>query len=148
MGNGHPEVQGRFGHAAETRQAASLPTAELLALPLAAQRRLVRARLETNAAEARISFRLIEETLALAGGAAGKKLQLPGGWRVLRERQEIVLTAVSGSRRARHEYVLAVPGTVELPELGSCIEARLVDATTIPESTRAQLPTQRTCRKK
>ncbi len=48
------------------RPAASLPVGPLLALPLAAQRRLARAWLEANAPAVSISFRLIEETLELA----------------------------------------------------------------------------------
>lgn len=89
----------------EARPAASLPLAPLLDLPLAAQRRLLRSWLETNAPDSSISFRLIEEALALARGSpnkasldkgslnkgragqspagknpAGKKLELAGGW--------------------------------------------------------------------
>jgi len=45
----------------------------LLALPLAAQRRLVRGWLEANAPDLSISFRLIEETLELARGAFERK---------------------------------------------------------------------------
>ncbi len=136
---GHPEVRASVGGAAETRQFA-LPVGGLLALPLAAQRRLVRAWLEMNAPEARISFRLIEEALALARGAAGKELELSAGWRVVRERQEIVLMVVSCPGEAlNYEYVLAVPGTVDVPELGSCVEALLVDGRGFPEPTRAQL---------
>jgi tRNA(Ile)-lysidine synthase len=137
---GHPEIRTRVSGAAETRQTAPLRTAELLALPLAAQRRLGRAWLETNAAEPRISFRLIEEVLALARGAANKELELPGGWRVLRRRQELLLRpAACSSDAVDYEYHLAVPGAVELPELGACIEARLLNARHVPESERAQL---------
>src|SRR5271157_544901 len=80
----------------ETRQAASLPLVPLLALPLAAQRRLVRAWLEANAPDLSISFRLIEETLELARGTAGKRLKLPGGrnllrWDLQRGRRELLL---------------------------------------------------------
>jgi tRNA(Ile)-lysidine synthase len=77
---GHPEVRmdgaGQIrgaGSNDETRQAASLPLDSLLALPLAAQRRLVRGWLETNAPDLSISFRLIEEALELAGEPAGRQ---------------------------------------------------------------------------
>ena len=56
---------------------ASLLAGPLLALPLAAQRRVVRAWLETNGRDLSISFRLIEEALELARGPAGKKMELP-----------------------------------------------------------------------
>src|SRR5208337_4528854 len=69
----HPEVRGKCGGPGdETRQAVSLQglaVGPLLALPLAAQRRLVRGWLETQAPDLSISFRLIEEALELARGA-------------------------------------------------------------------------------
>jgi tRNA(Ile)-lysidine synthase len=124
---------------AETRQAASLPMAQLLKLSLAAQRRLVRAWLEMNAAEVQISFRLIEEVLALAHATTSKELELPGGWRLVRERQELVLEPAGSGDVVDYEYRLAVPGTVFLPELGGRIEARVVDAGNVPEAEHAQL---------
>ena len=145
----HPEVQG--GDAGdETRQAASLPglaVAPLLALPLAAQRRLVRGWMETNAPDLSISFRLIEEALELARGSVGKRLELPGGRNLLkrnlrRGRQELLLELEPLGGRgeaADYEYALAVPGAVEVPELGTCMEARVVDAGGVPENERGQL---------
>jgi len=158
----HPEVRAQGGGAGsdspgsdsnvETRQAASLPglaVGPLLMLPLAAERRLVRAWLETNAPDLSISFRLIEETLELARGAAGRKLELPGGWNLRRARQELVLELepCGGRGKARlghghaadYAYALAVPGAVEVPELRACIEARVVDASRVPEDERGQL---------
>ncbi|MGA2357974.1 MAG: tRNA lysidine(34) synthetase TilS [Terriglobales bacterium] len=152
---GHPEVRVRCGGACsddQTRQAASLPLAPLLALPLAAQRRLMRSWLETNAPDLSISFRLIEEALELARGQAGKRLELPGGRNLLRrnlrlERQELLLELeplggpdeAAHRRAADYEYVLAVPGAVEVPELGVCMEARVVDVGGVPEGKRGQL---------
>ena len=57
---------------------ATLDLGQLLALPLAVARRQVRAWMEANAPEVSISFRLIEEILELARGAAGKTMELPG----------------------------------------------------------------------
>ncbi|MGA7848844.1 MAG: tRNA lysidine(34) synthetase TilS, partial [Terriglobales bacterium] len=124
----------------------------LLALPLAAQRRLVRAWLESNAADSGISFRLIEGALELARGVAGRKLELPGGRdfprrNLRRGRRELLLESepVSGlgkagnQQLADYEYALTVPGAVEVPELGACIEARVVDARSVPEQERGQL---------
>jgi tRNA(Ile)-lysidine synthase len=140
----------------EMRSAASLPITPLLALPLAAQRRLVRAWIEANAPEVSASFRLIEEILEMARASldkrsAGKKLELPRGRTSLRrtlrlcgrhDRQEIVFEVESSTGRAQaanYEYTLAVPGAVEVPELGACIEARVVDAAGVPEGERGQL---------
>jgi len=142
----HPEIAARGGGAGsnsddETRQAASLPVGPLLALPLAAQRRLVRGWLKANAHDLTISFRLIEEALELAHGLAGKKTELPG--RILRRgRLDLLLESkpcVGRVEAADYEYPLAVPGTVKVPELGACIEARVVDAGSVPEDGRGQL---------
>jgi tRNA(Ile)-lysidine synthase len=115
----------------ETGQAASLLLGPLLALPLAAQRRLVRAWLETNAPDLSISFRLIDEALELAGEPAGRKVEMPSGWNLRRARQELLLESEAFKGRTKatdYEYALAVPGVVEVPELGACVEARVVDA--------------------
>jgi len=156
---GHPEVR-EGGAGDETRQAASLrglAVAPLLALPLAAQRRMVRGWLETNAPDLSISFRLIDEALGLARGslgrgavgrgAVGKRLELPVGRCLRRGRQELLLELEpsGGPEETRHEqaaeyeYVLAVPGAVEVPELGACIEAQVTDAAAVPEDERGQL---------
>jgi tRNA(Ile)-lysidine synthase len=157
---GHRDVRVQCGGDCsddQTRQAASLPVRPLLALPLAARRRLMRSWLETNAPDLSISFRLIEEALELARGSldkrsankspAGKRLELPGGRNLLRrnlrlERQELLLEFEPFGARgeaADYEYTLAVPGAVEVPELGVCIEARVVDASSVPEGKRGQL---------
>jgi tRNA(Ile)-lysidine synthase len=145
----HPEVRG--GDAGdETRQAPSLrglAVAPLLALPLAVQRRLVRGWLETNASGLSISFRLIDEALELARGSVGKRLELPGGRNLLkrnlrRGRQELLLESEpfgGPGEAADYEYALAVPGAVEVPELGACMEARVVDAAGVPGDDRGQL---------
>jgi tRNA(Ile)-lysidine synthase len=152
----HPEVRGQgSGAGDETRQAASLPglaVGPLLALSLAAQRRLVRGWMETNAPDLSISFRLIEDALALARGSAGKKLELPGGRNLLRRnlrrgRQKLFLESepfggpgeTGHGQVADYQYALAVPGAVQVPELGACIEARVVDASGVPEDARGQL---------
>jgi tRNA(Ile)-lysidine synthase len=141
----HPEVRGQGGGAAETRQAASLPglaVAPLLTLPLAAQRRLVRAWLETHMPDLSISFQLIEGALELTCGAAGKKLELPGGRNLRRGRQELLLeleTVGGRGEAADYQYALAVPGAVEVPELGARIEARVVDSAGVPEDERGGL---------
>jgi tRNA(Ile)-lysidine synthase len=132
--------------APETRQAASLQVGPLLALPLGAQRRLMRGWLQANARDLSISFRLIEEALELAHGPAGKKTELAGG--ILRRgRLDLRLESKpfgrpqeTGHRQAAdYEYALAVPGAVKIPELGACIEARVVDAASVPEDGRGQL---------
>jgi tRNA(Ile)-lysidine synthase len=144
---GHPEIRLQGGDAGgETRQAASLPVGSLLELPLAAQRRLMRAWLETHAPDLSMSFRLIEESLELARGAAGRKLELSAGQNLRRRQHELLLESepLIGCGEAAdydydYEYALAVPGAVEIPELGAGVEARVVDASGVPERERGQL---------
>jgi tRNA(Ile)-lysidine synthase len=129
----------------DARRAASLPVTALLALSLAAQRRLVYVWLEANIADLSISFRLIGEVLELARGAASQRLELTTGHtlRVTRQRgrKELLLEveAADEGKTADYEYALAVPGAVEVPELGAWIEARLVEAGSVPEGERGRL---------
>ncbi|MGB8013113.1 MAG: tRNA lysidine(34) synthetase TilS [Terriglobales bacterium] len=111
----------------------------LLALPLAARRRVVRAWLEANALEVSVSFRLIEEVLELACGPAGKTAEFGAGRNLRRDRRELLLEAAGGGEAGDYGYALAVPGVVEIPELSACIEARVVDADAVPEPERGQL---------
>jgi tRNA(Ile)-lysidine synthase len=131
---GHPEIAHVPG------DALSLSTTAFLALPLAAQRRLVRAWLRTNAPNLSISFRLIEEALQLASEPAGGKIEMPSGWNLRRARHELLLEPEAPlNQTADYEYALPVPGLLEIPELGTRIEARIVDAAAVPESERGQL---------
>jgi len=139
---GHPEAAAEGGGAGdETRQDPLLPVGPLLVLSLAARRRLIRAWLEANAPGMSISFRLIEEALELAESASGK-IELPGGRTLRRGRQALLLEPGLCERygeAADYEYALTVPGAVEVPELGACIEARVVEASEVPEQQRGQL---------
>jgi len=137
----------------------TLNVERLLGLPLAAARRTVRAWIERQAPETNISFRLIEEILDLARGAAGRKLELPGqpasaespmpvrpkvapsstaGRIVRRRRDELVLETPSDNARD-YEYMLAVPGEVSVPELRARIAAETVDVADVPEQHRREL---------
>ncbi len=136
--------------AAESAQPA-LDAKRLLALPLAIQRRLVRAWLETNAPEASISFALIEEILQLAHSEPGQKLELPGNVgsnvtkdgsssispsvprNVRRARGGIVIEAAAPSSAEPYEYALPVPGAVDLPEIGARFVARIVETASLFE---------------
>jgi tRNA(Ile)-lysidine synthase len=127
---GHPEVQAAEG---------DFKVASLLQLPLASQRRLVRNWLEKNVGVRSVSFRWVEDVLGLAAGAAGRTLELPGG-RILRRAQRELRWETAGDRQpADYEYVLPVPGSVEVCELGVRIEAALTDWDRVPESERQQV---------
>lgn len=135
--------------ASPARQSVTLDVEQLLNLPLAGARRLVRDWIETNARDVTVSFRLIEEILQLARGAQGKKLQLPGAAAgrhtngsnvavdqvrprsVRRGRKELVLEFAARCDASGYEYTLEVPGEIAVPELNSRVEARLVDVESI-----------------
>jgi tRNA(Ile)-lysidine synthase len=142
---GHPEVAAASrgsGRGEDTRQPAYLQVSLLLSLPLATQRRIVRGWLEAVVKGSSISFRLIEEILELAQGQSGSKLELPGGSTLRREREQLSLEVTGSSNHpeaADYQYALAVPGSIEVPELAARIEALLVDVCDIPENKRAQL---------
>jgi tRNA(Ile)-lysidine synthase len=128
-------------HAAGGRSSAmgggTLDLGRLLALPLAARRRLVRGWIEANAPAVSISFRLIEEVLDLAAGAAGSKRELRGGRVVRVVRGELQLEAETGV--ADYEYQLSVPGTLEVGELGVRVEAVLTSWDAVPDAERERL---------
>jgi tRNA(Ile)-lysidine synthase len=135
----------------------SLPLGPLLALSLAAQRRLLRAWIEANAPDASASFRLIEEALELVrpsqcDKSPDKKLELPGGWnlRVVRQgpgREFHLVFEIPhrhngeaiGTQDHDYRYTLCVPGAVDVLELRARIQAQIVDTGRVSEDERAQL---------
>lgn len=135
----HPEVWPQGG--GDTRQAASLQINILSELSLAAQRRLVRDWLEMNAPGLGISARLIADVLDLSRGEAGRRLELSGEYRLRRERAELLLERGTAEEDefADYEYVLSVPGVVEIPELRTRVEASVVNPDVVPDSQRGQL---------
>jgi tRNA(Ile)-lysidine synthase len=166
---GHAEVRALSeGRVQRPQSVASLPIGPLLALPLAAQRRVVRRWLEANAnaknkaknkdknknknknKDLSISFRLVEAVLDLARGAPGRRLELSSGQSLLRQnlrRGESELQLESEPLRGQsepaleysYEYSLAIPGSVEVRELGACIEARVMDAAAVRDDEKRHL---------
>jgi tRNA(Ile)-lysidine synthase len=136
-GVAHPEI--RCGHSQEIGEC-SLALTSFSTLPLAAQRRLIRTWLETNARDLNLSFRVIEEVRDLAGGPPGRKIELRGGHFVRRTQQDLCLEPASVHTAASdYEYRLHIPGEVKLPELGIRIEALLTEKSSVPEREREQL---------
>jgi tRNA(Ile)-lysidine synthase len=136
----------------------SLDTAQLLALPLATQRRQIRSWIETNAPNAKVSFRLIEDILDLAQGPADnagvnaedKKMEIGADplsrisrttaatISVRRTRGRIELIEENACSRD-YQYILPVPGAVEVPELRARFEAQAVNLNQVPEDAQGQL---------
>jgi tRNA(Ile)-lysidine synthase len=96
-------------------------------LPLALQRRLVRAASESLGM--RLDFHHVEEVLALGSAHVGpaKSTTLPDGWVVLRNKGELRFEMQSDtSDKMDYEYRLPVPGSVEVLETESRFEVVLV----------------------
>ena len=98
--------------------------ARLTNLPLALQRRMIRA--ATECLGLRLDFAHVEEILAQSANRIPTTV-LPGGWLVQLEKDALRFAAhVRTVEKLEYEYRLSVPGSVEVPETKSRFEAVLV----------------------
>jgi tRNA(Ile)-lysidine synthase len=135
--SGHPEIRA-FEN--DSHELDKLPASSIQCLPVAAQRRLIQDWLEANAPDLALSFRMIEEARELALGAAGRKIELPGGRWVRRTQRELHLEQSRESTGARdYEYRLPVPGAIDVPELRARVEAVIIEPDAAPPQNRASL---------
>jgi tRNA(Ile)-lysidine synthase len=96
-------------------------------LPLALQRRVVRAASESLGF--RLDFHHVEEILALCSspGGSARSAMLPDGWVVSRKKADLHFESRDGTCEEReYEYRLCVPGSVEVRETHSRFESILV----------------------
>lgn len=95
-------------------------------LPLAMQRRVVRAAGESLGLP--LEFAHVEDILQVARN--GKSEMLPGGWTVSRSATELRFDCAPSNRKANldYEYCLRVPGRIKVPETGTWFEAELVSS--------------------
>jgi tRNA(Ile)-lysidine synthase len=148
----HPEVwpqrEATRGNARHAAPPPILAIGPLLALPLASQRRLIQRWLELNAPDVSISFRTITEVLELVRALPGKILQLPEEWNLSRRPDDLVLmrytTTTQGIEPSQssdydYEYLLQLPGAVEIAELALRLDAQVVDTASVPEKDCGQL---------
>jgi len=93
-------------------------------LPLALKRRVMRAAAESLGL--RLEFRHVDEMLALLSRQS-KSAVLPDGWMVSLNRRELRF-AVEGvaANAPDYEFCLPVPGSIDVPPLGSRFEALLI----------------------
>lgn len=98
---------------------------ELSELPLALQRRAVRAAAESF--NLRLEFRHVEEILEIASGR-GKSTVLTGGWTVSHDKNNLSFDPQKAKSPANYQYPLPIPGRVSIPEIGTCLEAVVVPA--------------------
>ncbi len=107
-------------------EARSLRLAALAKLPLALQRRVIRATAESLGL--RLDFRQVEEILEVGVGSA-KSAELPAGWRVWGSKREELRFERADKTRKRateYEYRFSVPGGAVLREAGTRLEALMV----------------------
>jgi tRNA(Ile)-lysidine synthase len=98
-----------------------LKAAPLTHLPLALQRRVVRA--ATECLGLRLDFRHVEEIIAQSSNRIATTV-LPGGWMVQLEKDALRFATQRGKpEKLEYEYRLSVPGSVEVPETTSRFEA-------------------------
>jgi tRNA(Ile)-lysidine synthase len=101
----------------------SLDFWSLSSLPLAWQRRVIRAACEDLGL--RLDFHHVEEILALSTNRAGSTT-LPQGWMVSHKQGELCFAAREILTESDYEYCLSVPGSVEVRETDSRFAAVLV----------------------
>jgi tRNA(Ile)-lysidine synthase len=109
---------------------ASLDRVWFLGEPVAVQRRLIKAIAED--AGIPLEFKHVDEIIRFAGenGPSGKELDLPLGWKLLRESAELIFLTPDLRKRDRpmeYKYLLPVPGQVVMHELSSEFEARILE---------------------
>ena len=106
---------------------AALTVSALAHLPLALQRRVIRAASESLGL--RLDFHHVEEILALSSNRPGsdKGTELPDGWVVRRNKGELRFEVQKvATSKLDYEYCLSIPGSVEVPETESRFEAVLI----------------------
>ena len=112
-----------------------LSVPELLELPLALRRRILRDTAEQLGFT--LDFGQVEEVLSLCDEPGQQTIELSGNWMAehrtvhagRQSRRELILARRSDPKGARgYSYVLAIPGEVRVPELNCRFGARLLGA--------------------
>ena len=114
------EVARAFPQVAKTDHILKIP--QLLALPLALQRRVVRQMAESLGL--RPELKHVREILRVAQGEAAST-ELPNQWSVLSNLAELRFQYGSAAAVCDYEYPLPVPGTAEAPEAGARFDVLL-----------------------
>jgi tRNA(Ile)-lysidine synthase len=109
----------------------TLNSAALLALPLALQRRVVRAACESLGLH--LDFHHVEEILALASSPTARSAELPAGWAISRNGQTLCLELKLMRVMCGYDHPLLVPGSAEVSAIHSRFEAVLVPGNRLKE---------------
>ena len=110
----------------------TLKRTDLLNLPLALQRRVLRGWAEANGL--RLEFRHVDEILEVASTQSDSpdSACLPNDWIVARSKEELLLQREPSARCSDYEVILVVPGMVEIPALNLRLEAAVSDVPNRP----------------
>ncbi|MGA7382256.1 MAG: tRNA lysidine(34) synthetase TilS [Terriglobales bacterium] len=115
----------------------TLESAALIALPLALQRRVVRAACESLGLH--LDFHHVEEILALASSPTAKSAELPAGWAISRNRHNLSLERKLLFVMCGYEHPLPIPGSAVVPQIKSRFDAVLVPGNRLQEYNRDHL---------
>lgn len=128
--SGKPSRSGRSTRH-DLEEMLAIDMAALRALPVAVQRRILRAVAERFGVT--LEFRHIHEVLVFIGqnkampNKAGRELDLPGGLVIRTSHRELQISPGRNSTEPdAYCYSLTVPGKIDVPELGTTIRAQLV----------------------
>jgi len=124
--SGKPSRSGRSNRQQPTM---ALDLSAFAVLPLAVQRRLLRAMGEELGAT--LEFKHIQELLALAGQKKpGAELELPGALVARNSMRELQISDRAEGQPAEYSYPLEVPGEVTVAELGTIVRAQILSRET------------------
>ena len=124
-------------HAMQSGDEVSVAVSELRAAPVALARRAIRSILRLAGSElSDVTFGHIESVRGLlVEGKSGKTIQIPGGLIAERAFDRLAFRK-AGEPLNGFDYVLPIPGTTHIPELGKTFRADFVDELFLPENTR------------
>lgn len=115
----------RSGRSNREQPTIALDLSNMKSLPLAAQRRLLRAMGEKLGVT--LEFKHVQELLNFAHKPSGKELQFPGGLVAQRSLRELQISLREQIQEPHsYCYSLGVPGQVAVAELGTTIRARVL----------------------
>jgi len=120
-------------HVTQTSEEVSVHAEALQLAPVALVRRAIREMLRQAGSDLfDITFERIEAVRALLGtGKSGKTIQIPGRFVAERTFERIVIRKIQDTAM-EFDYVLPIPGSVHIPELGKTFRAGIADSTMVP----------------
>jgi tRNA(Ile)-lysidine synthase len=124
-------------HAIQSGEEMSVDVSELNAAPIALARRAIRSVLRQVGSELTdVTFAHIEGVRRLlAKGKSGKTVQIPGGLAAERSFDRLVIRKAVDPCKG-FDYVLPIPGSTHIPELGKIFRAGYVDDTVLTDNAR------------